>query len=240
MGRLGRRLVITCEHASNRLPARYGNLGLTVADVRSHIAWDLGARTIARRCARHFSCPYHEGEYSRLLVDLNRSTHNPRLMPRRAWGVRVPGNEAIAQEERARRIASYYQPYRDAVYRDIEKTQRRHGSCVHLSIHTFTPQLRGRVRRADIGILYDPARAAEREFADRLAASLKNGGLSVRRNYPYRGTSDGLTTFCRARYPVSRYLGIELELNQRLVTSHADARRLGITIVRAIPQVLEG
>jgi hypothetical protein len=42
--------------------------------------------------------------------------------------------------------------------------------------------------------------------------------FSVRRNYPYRGTADGFTTYLRRQLSSSPYLGIELEINQRHVT----------------------
>jgi len=43
--------------------------------------------------------------------------------------------------------------------------------------------------------------------------------LRVRRNYPYRGSADGFTTYLRTCFPPFRYLGIELEVNQRFVRS---------------------
>ncbi len=36
-------ILLICEHASNRLPARYGTLGLEADERESHIAWDPGA-----------------------------------------------------------------------------------------------------------------------------------------------------------------------------------------------------
>jgi hypothetical protein len=39
----------------------------------------------------------------------------------------------------------------------------------------------------------------------------------VRLNYPYAGAADGLTTWLRRRHPQSRYLGVELEINQAIV-----------------------
>src|SRR5437764_832924 len=47
------------------------------------------------------------------------------------------------------------------------------------------------------------------------AALQRRTPLKVRRNYPYAGRNDGLTTAFRRRFPASRYLGIELEINQR-------------------------
>jgi hypothetical protein len=41
--------------------------------------------------------------------------------------------------------------------------------------------------------------------------------LRVRRNYPYAGKGDGLTRSLRRRFPPTRYVGIEIELNQWFV-----------------------
>ena len=36
---------------------------------------------------------------------------------------------------------------------------------VHIASHSFTPELNGHVRTADVGMLYDPGRPGEVEFA---------------------------------------------------------------------------
>ncbi|MGD8868603.1 MAG: N-formylglutamate amidohydrolase [Gemmatimonadales bacterium] len=210
-------LIVTCEHATNRLPSRYRGLGLTSKALVSHIAWDPGAREVARHFARRFDCPYHEGRYSRLLIDLNRSLRHPKLVPRTAFGVPVPGNRGLSRQEKHERIERYYRPYREAVLQDIERTLVHERICFQLSVHSFTPSLNGHDRRAEIGILYDPARTLERELADRIASALRELGLRVRRNHPYLGTSDGLTTFCRRAFSQRAYVGLEVEINQRLL-----------------------
>jgi hypothetical protein len=40
--------------------------------------------------------------------------------------------------------------------------------------------------------------------------------LRVKKNYPYRGWTDGLTTTLREQFPAKRYVGLELEVNQAL------------------------
>jgi predicted N-formylglutamate amidohydrolase len=84
-------------------------------------------------------------------------------------------------------------------------------------VHTFTPLLRGHRRDVDIGLLFDPARAFERRVASAWGRQLQLAlpRLRIRRNKPYKGTDDGLTTHLRARLPDRRYAGIELEVNQR-------------------------
>lgn len=221
-GRIQReQLIISCEHASNLLPARYGNLGLRRRALESHIAWDRGARAIARYCADRLDCVYHEGQYSRLLIDLNRSPHHPKLIPKVAFGVPVPGNTGLSDEERRARVVNYYQPYRQRLLADLRRLIRTSGACLHFSIHTFAPRAGRTTRRADIGVLYDPARRWERENALALASWLQAQGLNTRCNYPYRGTNDGFTSFSRRNFSGNDYLGIEIEVNQRLLRPSA-------------------
>ena len=76
-----------------------------------------------------------------------------------------------------------------------------------------------------IGLLHDPRRAFERQVCEALRRRLRarDPRLVVAFNRPYRGTSDGLTTTLRGRFGRRAYAGVELEVNQRLVTG--DARR---------------
>jgi predicted N-formylglutamate amidohydrolase len=215
-----RQFVISVEHASNRIPAGFGNLGLTSRQLDSHIAWDPGARTIARVCAKALACACHEGRYSRLLVDLNRSLGHPKLIARRSFSIAIPGNAELSPDEKISRIQRYYAPFREAVLNDVRRAVERYERCVHLSIHSFTPAAGRIVRNADIGLLYDPQRPLERLLADGLADRLSREGFHVRRNYPYRGVSDGHTTHLRSGFPKLKYAGLEIEVNQRLLRSH--------------------
>lgn len=100
-------------------------------------------------------------------------------------------------------------------------------SVLHLSVHSFTPVWKGTLRKADIGLLFDPSRALETALVRELRALLGRAlpELRVRANYPYRGTSDGLTTIMRRKTDPTRYAGIELELNQALLDQRGWARR---------------
>jgi predicted N-formylglutamate amidohydrolase len=77
--------------------------------------------------------------------------------------------------------------------------------------------LDGKVRNADIGLLYDPARPYEVALCEQWKLALKAYApeLSVRRNYPYEGKGDGLTAWFRHWLPPDTYVGLELEINQK-------------------------
>jgi len=214
-------VVISCEHASNRIPTCFRNLGLDAKALGSHVAWDIGARKVARAFACALGCDLHEGRWSRLLVDLNRSTHHPKVIAEASFGVQIPGNRGLEREEREHRLVTYWQPYRAAVETSIRKVFAKSTTCVHLSVHSFTPVVDGRARNADVGILYDPRRRIERRLARCWARAIADAGVRVRLNYPYRGTADGLTKTFRGRFPASAYVGLELELNQRSLADRA-------------------
>jgi predicted N-formylglutamate amidohydrolase len=223
-------VVVSCEHASHRVPARYENLGLDAATLRSHIAWDIGAREVARSFARALGGKSHEGRWSRLVADLNRSASHQKVIAESSFGIAIPGNHSLDPAERERRLETFWRPYRDTVESVVRAAIDGAGRCVHLSVHSFTPEVDGRARNADVGILYDPARRAEAALAHGWAREIAAAGLRVRLNYPYRGTADGFCKTLRQRFPASAYVGVELELNQRCLTDRASRTHIaGVT-----------
>ena len=206
--------LLTCEHGGHRVPRAYAALFRGAEDVlRSHRGWDPGALTLARRLARELRRPLLAVTWSRLFVEANRTPTNPRI-----WS---SFTAALPRAERERILERWWQPHRDAVAQAIAAPIARRHRVVHVAVHSFTPELEGEVRNADVGLLYDSRRAPESELCRRWTAILRtlDPALRVRHNYPYRGSSDGLTTWLRRRHAPRRYLGIELEINQAIVAS---------------------
>jgi predicted N-formylglutamate amidohydrolase len=207
------KLLLSCEHGGNLIPARYRQLFAGHEDLlASHRGWDLGARDWARALARLFDAPLIDSRISRLLIDLNRSRHHPALFS--------PLTRGLPEAERERIIAEHYLPHREKIESWIAQRIRRGGTVLHVAVHSFTPVLDGSERNAELGLLYDPARAGELRLCKAWQAALEahDPALRVRRNYPYRGNADGLTTHLRRRFSAENYLGIELEISQGLLT----------------------
>jgi predicted N-formylglutamate amidohydrolase len=205
-------LVITCEHGGNRIPHAYRALFAgQCALLASHRGFDPGALEMAEDLALAFAAPLVASTVSRLLVDLNRSIGNPAL---HAAQVR-----RLSNEQREDILARYYRPFRSRAEQAVRRTIAENGAVLHLSSHSFTPELDGKTRRADIGLLYDPRRPGESELCRHWQAALAGAAphLTVRRNYPYAGKGDGLTRWLRQRLPADTYAGVELEVNQRHV-----------------------
>ena len=216
------KLMLTCEHASNHLPASFKKA--IPADVlKTHRAYDIGACAVFRKLVR-FAKPefYSEGKFSRLFVDLNRTLTNKSAFSEYYEAL----DKATATKAKAQ-ASDYWKEYRAAIEKFVEsalksesRTAKSEPAIVHLGIHSFTPALGGVVRNADVGILYDPDREAECRIADALIREIKARApeLRIRRNYPYRGTSDGLTTALRQKFGEA-YAGIEIEMNQALLAA---------------------
>lgn len=206
------RLIITCEHGGCEVPAEYATLfaGHT-ALLQTHRGWDRGALVLARELAKAFNAPLFAGTTTRLLIDLNRSIGHRQLHSEFTRSLPLALRREIA--------ARHYLPYRDAVEAEVARHVAAGQRVVHVSSHSFTPELRGLVRQADVAWLYDPARPGESELALEWLSALKakRPDLKLRRNYPYQGKGDGLTSLLRKRHAPDRYVGLELEVNQRFV-----------------------
>jgi len=204
--------LITCEHGGNRIPAWYrASFRGSRALLDTHRGYDFGALVMARELARAFEAPLVSSTVSRLLVDLNRSIGHRQLFSAVTRGVPAAVREEIVER--------YYRPYRAQAERLVRQSVARGRRVIHISSHSFTPELRGEVRNADVGLLYHPARRREAALCARWKAALAGSvlRLRVRRNYPYEGKHDGLTAYLRRRFPAGAYAGIELEVNQSIV-----------------------
>ena len=204
--------VVTCEHGGNRVPAAYLPLFRGKgALLDSHRGWDPGALDMARALSHALKAPLVASTTSRLVVDLNRSIGHPELYS--------DATRHTPDAVRARILDRLYWPYRERVNLAIHRAALSHRRVIHISSHSFAPALDGVDRQADVGLLYDPARAGERELCARWKSTLAALAphLRVRLNYPYEGKGDGVTRAMRGRYAPDAYVGIELEINQGIV-----------------------
>ena len=228
------KLLITCEHGGNGLPARYRPLFRKHrAILESHRSYDPGALALARDFAATFGAELVYSTTSRLLVELNRSPGHRALFS--------DMTRSLPPEERAKLLERYYFPYRECVEAQVRDAVAAGERVLHISCHSFTPRLDGDVRRADLGLLYDPRRRAEAKFCSTWQKTLRAADprLVVRRNYPYRGYADGLTTALRKRYPDPTYAGVEIEVNQKFPLGDAAGwRALRQVLVAALARAL--
>ncbi len=228
--------IVSCEHASNRVPAGFFSLFEGKEKIlASHQAYDLGAAKLARRLAKQFHTPVHLGSISRLLIDLNRSQSNRKSLY-------STYSRKLQHSDRELLLRKYYHPYRAKVEGAVAWVIGKDKPVLHISVHSFAPVKAGRVRKADIGLLYDPSRRNEKHISGFLVQLLqeKAGSLRVRRNYPYLGKTDGFTSFLRKKYSAKFYAGIEIEINQTLLVQGGKKyRQMTGILTEGLRQILQ-
>ena len=175
--------LITCDHASNRVPDEInnGSLGLPEADMARHIAYDVGAAGVSRALGEILDAPVILSNFSRLVIDPNRGEDDPTLVMQLYDGTLIPQNRGVSKAEVERRLDAYHRPYHSA----YAKMAARQNDTIILAVHSFTPQLQGRPKRPwEIGILF----AQDRRLSDPLIARLQDEpDLTVGINEPYTG-----------------------------------------------------
>ena len=218
-GRDGR-WVVLCDHASNIVPDFVGGtLGVSAADMARHIAYDLGAEGVSRALAAALNGPAILSRFSRLVIDPNRGEDDPTLIMQLYDGTIIPGNRGISDVDMGERLRRCYRPYHSAV---AEMAARRRAPVI-VSVHSYTPQLRGHPPRPwQVGLLY----ATDTRLAHPLLARLRaEPDLSVGDNQPYTGHLPGDTI---ARHAIAmRRPNVLIELRNDLIQTEAQQRTWG-------------
>jgi predicted N-formylglutamate amidohydrolase len=176
-------LVIICDHASNRVPAGYGDLGLPPVAFERHIAWDIGAAAVSEILARRFNAPAILSTVTRLLIDCNRQFNDPNLTPAVSDGTAIPANRDLSPAERAKRWQTYHQPYHAAIAQAIDRQLASGRQPVLLAIHSMTPSMKGIARPWQITVCWDNDQRLSAPMLDALRAY---SGIVVGDNEPYR------------------------------------------------------
>lgn len=227
--------ILTCEHASNSVPAEFRSVFQKNRSVlETHRGYDPGAKEMTGVFEQVMKTKAHFGEVSRLLIELNRSKSHPMLYSE--------FSQRLDPEQRQHLMTRYYLPYRKVIQSKIREHIERQQRVIHLSLHTFTPELHGEVRQADIGLLYDPRRSFEQTFCIQWQRRIQSAASAwrVRRNYPYQGKADGFTTALRRLFPPNSYLGIELEVNQKWCGAGLLWRQLGQLLAETFREQYRG
>jgi len=230
-------LVLMADHARRDLPARYGSLGLPASEFDRHIAYDIGVEALTQELAALLRAPAVLSGFSRLLIDPNRGEEDPTLIRQLYDGTVIPGNYPMSAEEREHRLRSFYRPYHDAAAKLIASVAATSRAAPFIvSVHSFTPTMKGRARPWQVGVLWDRDDRAARPLIEGLAADTT---LTVGDNEPYDGALRGDAMFRHAI--VHGFAHVLIEVRQDLIADAAGAadwaRRLAplIAIINRMP-----
>lgn len=228
-------LIVLCDHADNALPGEYGSLGLPPSELERHIAYDIGARAVTERLADKLGAPAVLTRFSRLLIDCNRGEDDPTLIMRLSDGAIVPGNRTLSDGEREKRIMRFYRPYHEAIGALLDRALASGIAPVLLSMHSFTPQWRGKPRPWHGAILWDK----DPRLAGPLIEGLRaDAAFVIGDNEPYSGRLKG---DCMWRHGTSRGLSHAIvEVRQDLIATESGQREWADRLASVMQRILAG
>lgn len=226
------RLVLTCEHASRRLPPEAGRWPSAQALLATHWGWDPGAWNLTRALASKLGSSAVGGRWSRLWIDLNREVDSPTLMRAHVDAGTVPWNVGLKPAEIERRVITCHVPYHAAVDALVARSLVHGLRPLIVAVHSFTPRLGDDDRRFDLGVLFD----VHESTARRVGREAARAGLRVRYNQPYSGLRGMI--YSAQRHGAARGLTcLELEVNQAVFRRVGAAERLASVIGPALASV---
>lgn len=179
----GSPFVLVCDHASNRIPEEYGDLGLTLVQRLAHIAWDPGALAVAQALSEELDAPLVYSTICRLVIDCNRAVEAVDLIPIISERTEIPGNAKVSAEERARRIASYHAPFHAAIDAILDQRAAENRETILVTVHSFTPIYKDVPRPWPIGLIHGTGPDFTAALRDALAAD--DPSLDIGWNQPY-------------------------------------------------------
>ncbi len=227
-------IVFVCEHASNRVPKYFADLGLSQQELKSHIAWDPGAREIALALSVAFDAPLVCSTISRLVYDCNRPPDSTGAMQAVSETTLIPGNKDISAAEVHARVEQIYQPFMSALKDTIWQKNAKGAVPLLITIHSFTPVYFGKKRDVQIGVLHD----SDSRLADAmLAVNAGHTKLNVERNMPY-GPMDGVTHTLKEHGLKNGLMNVMLEIRNDLLTTAKDQEEIAKMLITWLNEAL--
>jgi predicted N-formylglutamate amidohydrolase len=229
-GHPGCPFVLAADHAGRLLPASLGTLGLTQAELETHIAWDIGIAGVTEQLASALGAFMILQVYSRLVIDCNRPLGAHSSIAELSEFTTIPGNKGLSAAQVAERARLVFEPYHARILAEIERRERAGTPIIYIAMHSFTPRFKGTDRRWHCGVLYN----RDARLARPLLQLLASEGLEVGDNEPYFVSDD--SDYGIPHYGERRgHLSVELEIRQDLIATPEQQVSWGNLLARVLP-----
>ena len=216
------------------MPRWLTDLGLPEAELARHIGWDIGVMGLGERLSAALGAVFIAQRFSRLVIDCNRDPVRADAIPEVSDGTVVPGNAAISAAERAARVAQVARPYHERIAAELDARAARNLPTTLISLHSFTPSMKGVDRPWRFGVLHAGDSAFSRAVLAGLRAEL--GSDLVGDNQPYTMDDIDFTVPHHARPRGLDYL--EIEVRQDLLADPAGEQAVAERLARLLPAAL--
>lgn len=226
----GAPILLTCEHASHHIPPPWRATDDDAPLLADHWGWDIGAADLTAGLSASLGAEAVLAQFSRLVCDANRAWDDPSCVVRAIDGRPLGLNLGLDDAGLKHRRKTLYDPYHDT----IDAALSAHGAPrLIVSIHSFTPSLRGEARWMEVGVLYNDHDALAETWAEAIAAT----GAIVAKNEPYSGKA-GLIYSAKRHGDRHGLPYLELELRQDLINTPEGARRWAERLAPTLTPVL--
>jgi predicted N-formylglutamate amidohydrolase len=222
--------IIVVDHASARIPRRLANLGLPDQELKRHIAWDIGALSVAQRVAQAIDAPLVAQNYSRLVIDCNRDPRVATSIPRISELREIPGNIGLSAPEIVARQFEIFDPYHRRIRELLDGRQATGRRVILVAQHTMTDIYKGDRRHMHAAVLYN----RDRRFAEVVLRMLRRERhLVIADNEPYFVSDE--TDYTIPHHAEARsLLHVEIEIRQDLVNDETGQAEWAARIARVL------
>jgi len=231
---------LTCDHASNRIPRALGDMGLSEAERQRHIAWDIGALAVSKLMSDALDAVLVYHNYSRLVIDCNRSPSVPAAIPEVSEHTTIPANLDLSAAEARRRERAIHAPYHNCIRELLDQRAAAQRPTLLIAMHSYTPVFKGNPRHWHMSVMYHRDRRLAGLLLDIIYAAAPD--LVVGDNDPYY--VDDQTDYGIPVHGEQRGLPhVLIELRQDLIEHEAGQREWAERCVdwlqRLLPRVSE-
>jgi predicted N-formylglutamate amidohydrolase len=228
-------LLIVADHAGKHFPRRLGQLGLSNAECERHIAWDIGIGAVCCLIGQALNAVVIRQNYSRLVIDCNRTPGSETSIADLSELTHVPGNIGLSEHDNLARVREIFQPYHDRIASELDRRREAARPTALISAHSFTPVFKAETRPWHVGVLYN----RDRRFAQILMELLhREEGLVVGDNEPYTVTD--ASDYTIPVHGEQRALHhVALEIRQDLIADEVGQRTWAALFARLLPQAYQ-
>ena len=227
--------LIVADHAGKFMPRALDRLGLPETECKCHIVWDIGIAAVCRLAADALDATLVQQNYSRLVIDCNRTPGSETSIPDISELTSVPGNAGLSEGRKAARVREIFRPYHDRIETELDRRRQAGRPTALIAMHSFTPVFKGVARHWHAGVLYN----RDPRFAHLLMALLKREeGLVVGDNEPYSVTdaSDYTIPVHGERRGLHH---VAIEVRQDLIADNKGQRAWGRLLARFLPHAYQ-
>jgi predicted N-formylglutamate amidohydrolase len=225
--------VLLGDHSGRAIPRTLGDLGVSGAGMDRHIAWDIGVAGMGAVLGDLLDAAFIRQTYSRLVVDCNRAPGAEGLFVQSSDGTAVPGNTALAEEDKRARMDEVFWPYHARISAVLDARAAQGLHTILVSLHSFTPVMNGFARPWRFGVLH----LHDSAFSLRMLAALRAGCSDpVGENEPYKMDGIDFTIPYHAKRHGLDY--VEIEVRQDTIAD-AQGQRAAAQILCAALRAAE-